>query len=126
MMSIFQFFENYADAYLCFDADRIAPFFHLPCIIIDDSGDHIFRAREDLLDYERPFLAQLRKNGLEKVNAELLSDMAFGNDGSCCAVRYRLEGQKRTMLGDFDYHYVLSGAEKTWRIRLAKLGQIHR
>jgi hypothetical protein len=124
MASIAAFFEAYATAHLSFDAEALTPFFHLPCLIVDNEGDHVMAEERDLLDYERAFLARLRDDGLHGVAAAPLSDMPFGRDAVVCAVHYHLEGREHAALNDFTCHYVLVRIKRDWRIKLAKSGRI--
>ena len=55
------FFIEYSQAYLTFDADMLVEFFYFPSIIHDLSGIHLIKDTLDLKAYEQKFLEQLQQ-----------------------------------------------------------------
>ncbi|MEM7044704.1 MAG: hypothetical protein AAF543_17990 [Pseudomonadota bacterium] len=119
------FFRSYADAYLAFEADRLLRFYDLPSMIVDKRGDHLIVQEADLLDYMRPFLYRLEENGLGRIDPEMSATLALDEDACFSSVRYRFFSRQQQMFGDFVAHYMLTARDKNWRIKFAKVGQVH-
>ena len=119
------FFHRYTRAYLACDPTAFAPFFDLPCLIVDSNGDHVLCNESDLEDYERAFVAQLKEDGLREIEVERLREIAFGENEAFCSNRYRVMADEGRLIGDMEYHYVLQAQGERWRIKFARMGTLH-
>ncbi len=119
------FFDRYARAYLAGDPTVFTDFFDFPCLIVDSNGDHVLREEHDLEDYERAFVASLKKDGVRKIEVESLREIALGGAEALCSNRYRVLASDRRLIGDMEYHYVLQGRDGRWRIKFARMGTLH-
>lgn len=124
MPSVASFFRRYSNGYLAFDPNALLSFFDIPCLIVDNVGDHLIAGTTDLLRYLGPPLASYEKNGVQAIEAAMQLEQFLDSD-CCCSVRYHVENQHRKMVGDFEYHYVLVSTTDDWRIKFAKIGRVH-
>ena len=125
MAPVRPFFDLYMDAYLKCDPTAFGDFFDYPCLIVDSKGDHVIRNEQDVEDYERPFVASLRSDGLAGIEFEALSVQEVDQSECFCTNRYRiLDGDDR-LIGDMEYHYFLVRIEEAWRIKFARMGRLH-
>jgi len=119
------FFERYMDAYLKRDPKAFSGFFDFPCMIIDSAGDHVIRDELGIENYERPFVTALHDRGLKEVEFDELSVQEINESECFCTNRYRILGADKELIGDMEYHYFLVRAGDNWRIKFARMGQVH-
>jgi hypothetical protein len=125
MVKLRPFFSSYMNAYLALDAAGFSPFYHYPALISDAEGDHVIRDADDIEAYERPFIATLRDAGLKAIEFEILKAQELGGSECTCTNRYAIMAENARLIGDMEYHYFLMRDGEQWRIKFARIGQIH-
>ena len=125
MAPVRPFFDHYMDAYLKCDPTAFGGFFDYPCLIVDSNGDHVIRNERDIEDYERPFVASLRASGLKGIEYEALKTQEINRSECFCTNRYKVLGADEQLIGDMEYHYFLVHSSGAWRIKFARMGQLH-
>ncbi len=125
MAPIRPFFDRYMEAYLAGDPSGFSDFFDFPCLIVDSKGDHVICGEHDIETYERPFLASLRSSGLEEIEYEQLAAQEVNQSDCFCTNRYKVLAAERRLIGDMEYHYYLVRTGDEWRIKFARMGQLH-
>jgi hypothetical protein len=65
------YFRDYALAFDAFDPERIACFFHLPCLMVDRGGAAVLTTRDQLLENMRAVLEHHRQRILREDDSPL-------------------------------------------------------
>ena len=125
MAPVRPFFELYTEAYLKCDAKAFSGFFDYPCLIVDSNGDHIIRDDRDIEEYGSEFVASLRRNDLKEIEFEELNAQEINQSECFCTNRYKVFGPEKQLIGDMEYHYFLVRSDDKWRIKFARMGQLH-
>lgn len=119
------FFEDYADAYVKADMDRIECFFSFPLTMINQSGAHIIKHSNELHSLVGEFAAMLKEKRFENFTAKLMDSLEIGEDQSVAVVNYCLYNCDNELFLNFDYLYQLKKEGQTWHIKLASLITVH-
>ena len=125
MATLQSFFRAYMDAYLRLDPTGFAGFFDFPALVSGARGDHVLRDASDLAEYMRPFIAALREDGLRDIAFEIVTSHDLDAANSAATNRYKIMAENHRIIGDMEFHYFLVRADEGWRIKFARIGQVH-
>lgn len=117
------FLLNYARAYLDFNATTLTRFFHLPCVIVDQSGTHSLNDLDSVVEYETPFLRVLESAAVDDIKLQLLDIHSKSPNLTFVTANYKL-ATNGTTIADFDYHYLLMQPDSEIKIVLAHYGEV--
>ena len=123
MHHIQDFFAAYAQSYLTLDAKQIAPFFQMPCLVIDQSGQHVLNDFQSVVTYENPFLTLLGAHGVNAIHTSVIACHVVSENLEFASVQYELFSNAE-LFADFDYHYSVIVNDQTRRIAFAHYGNV--
>lgn len=109
-------FKAYDAACLDFDADAVASFYDLPCLISLPDGNGSFTARGEVRAMMARRFAAYRQQGLVSASMTALTLEALSGDFAQARIVWSLSNTRGTEMASFASAYTLRRADGRWRI----------
>jgi hypothetical protein len=109
-------FKSYDAACLDFDADAVAAFYDLPCLISTQAGNASFTARGELRAAMARVFAGYRQRGLVSASIAALEVATLTADFAQAQVVWSLGKARGVEVVSFASRYMLRHADNRWRI----------
>ncbi len=109
-------FKSYDAASFDFDADAVAGFYDLPCLLSTQGGNASFNARGELRAAMARLFSLYRQRGLVSASIVDLKLKSLGDDFARAEVRWSLSNARGMEVTDFASSYTLRRADRRWRI----------
>jgi hypothetical protein len=122
MASALATFRQYTDAFRTLDPDAVAPFFHLPAVMLTPRGDFAFHSAEDVAKLYAHVMVELREQRYRATVFDKLDEIAIGEGLSAVHGIGRWENDEGATFSRFEAGYVLRlGERDAWKIALATI-----
>jgi hypothetical protein len=109
-------FKSYDAACLDFDADAVAAFYDLPCLISTQGGNASFTARGELRAAMARVFTGYRQHGLVSASIAALEVATLTADFAEAQVVWSLTKARGVEVVSFSCRYTLRHADNRWRI----------
>ena len=109
-------FKAYDAACFDFDADAVAGFYDLPCLLSSPGGQASFTARGEVRAAMARLFTLYRQRGLVSASIVDLKLKTLGHDFARAEVRWSLSNARGMDITGFASSYTLRQADRRWRI----------
>ena len=113
------YFRDYALAFDAFDPERIACFFHLPCLMVDRGGAAVLTTRDQLLENMRAVLEHHRQQGYARAAVCEIEAHRQAASLATAQLRWRILREDDSPLWDWRNSYQLVDYGEGWKIAVS-------
>ena len=111
-----QAFKDYVAAVASLDAQRVAPHYHEPLMVVAASGARALATRADIAAWLTPVLARMKERGYARSDWSEFQSKLLSNGiavVSTQTVRYKSDGQQLEKAG---FTYILRRTTEGWKV----------
>lgn len=109
-------FADYARAFLAFDAERIASFYHVPCLLVSSQGVAWFESRKAVTDNMTALCEYHRHEGLHSPRIVRLRVTVLGPANALTTVDWQMGNAAGNAGVAFTNTYNLTYLDDSWKI----------
>ena len=111
-----EYFARYAAAFDAFDAEAIAEFYHLPCMLVRSGGVVAFSAREEVLANMQALVSFYRSRGYRRASFDEVRVVSLGGGLLLATVPWTIHLSAAGAVESFRNTYELIEMHGRWGI----------
>jgi len=112
-----RFLVAYNEAFETFDAQKITPFYHVPCITVRGDGSvHVFQAATEIEDFFRGVAQKYRGDGYRSGTFHDLEVVPIGGRSVLATLTWEQLREDNSILRKWRHSYNLVDIGKNWQI----------
>ena len=115
------FFRSYAAAFDAFDADRIARFFHLPCLLVDGRRAVSLEAFEAVRDHMQALVRRHATEGYARAEIDGLEVLTRGEALATTSLGWRVFREDDSVMWSWRNEYMLADYGEGWKILVSTI-----
>jgi ketosteroid isomerase-like protein len=111
-----QAFKDYVAAVASLDAQRVAPHYHEPLMVVAAAGARALATRADIAAWLTPVFARLKERGYARSDWSEFQSKLLSNGVAVVStqtVRYKTDGQQMEKVG---FTYILRKTSEGWKV----------
>lgn len=121
-----RFFSQYAVAFNAADVDRLADFFHAPCLMINNDAVALLDSEGAVRDNLTALCDYHEQQGVRHATVERMSCRLLGSGLSLATIEWKVERSGELLAWEFCNTYNLVSRGGRWRIVVSTThGQFH-